>query len=207
MSSHLLPGNATALERHAAQALAQIERVPIPLRDIWNPDTCPVELLPYLAWAFSVDTWSSNWPESAKRQAIRVAYQVHAQKGTITALRRVIAPRGTLERVIEWWQQQPPALPGTFALEVAVTDRGITEQTYVEMEHLIDATKPLSRHLSGLAIIIRALGQAHIGAVQTDGEHLDVYPYQPADITVVAQAHTAGADVAVDELDIMSTAT
>ncbi|MGZ7142707.1 phage tail protein I, partial [Streptococcus pyogenes] len=51
MTTCLLPGNATELERNATQALAQIERVPIPLRDLWNPDTCHAELLPYLAWA------------------------------------------------------------------------------------------------------------------------------------------------------------
>ncbi|MGC6821114.1 phage tail protein I, partial [Pseudomonas aeruginosa] len=49
----LLPRNASELERLAAQALAEIQRVPIPLRTLCNPDTCPANLLPYLAWAFS----------------------------------------------------------------------------------------------------------------------------------------------------------
>ncbi|MFG8561775.1 phage tail protein I, partial [Pseudomonas aeruginosa] len=62
----LLPRNASELERLAAQALAEIQRVPIPLRTLCNPDTCPTNLLPYLAWAFSVDRWSSTWPESAR---------------------------------------------------------------------------------------------------------------------------------------------
>ena len=62
MAARLLPGNASELERLAAEALAQIERVPVPIRDLWNPDTCPVALLPYLAWAFSVDRWSQAWP-------------------------------------------------------------------------------------------------------------------------------------------------
>ncbi|WP_240332504.1 phage tail protein I [Pseudomonas aeruginosa] len=65
MSMPLLPRNATELEQLAAQALADIQRVPIPLRTLWNPSTCPVPLLPYLAWAFSVDRWDSKWPESA----------------------------------------------------------------------------------------------------------------------------------------------
>ncbi|MEN1451482.1 phage tail protein I, partial [Pseudomonas aeruginosa] len=56
----LLPRNATELEQLAAQALADIQRVPIPLRTLWNPSTCPVPLLPYLAWAFSVDRWDSK---------------------------------------------------------------------------------------------------------------------------------------------------
>ncbi|WP_116431142.1 phage tail protein I [Pseudomonas aeruginosa] len=40
MSMPLLPRNATELEQLAAQALADIQRVPIPLRTLWNPSTC-----------------------------------------------------------------------------------------------------------------------------------------------------------------------
>ena len=47
--TRLLPSNASRLEVLAAQALAQIERVPVPIRDLLNPDRCPVALLPYLA--------------------------------------------------------------------------------------------------------------------------------------------------------------
>ncbi|NNG65620.1 phage tail protein I [Pseudomonas fragi] len=36
----LLPLNASDLERHAAHALTQIQRVPIPLRQLWN-NTAP----------------------------------------------------------------------------------------------------------------------------------------------------------------------
>ncbi|WP_247319438.1 phage tail protein I, partial [Ralstonia pseudosolanacearum] len=43
-SATLLPPNATPLERRAAQAGGRIERVPVPLRDLWNPATCPAEL-------------------------------------------------------------------------------------------------------------------------------------------------------------------
>ena len=50
----LLPGNDTPLERHAAQALAYIQHVPIPLRQLCNPGTCPVGLLPYLAWMLAL---------------------------------------------------------------------------------------------------------------------------------------------------------
>ncbi|WP_225063529.1 phage tail protein I, partial [Pseudomonas aeruginosa] len=103
----LLPRNATELERLAAEALAQIERVPIPLRQLWNPTTCPVALLPYLAWAFSVDRWDSTWPERVKRQVIRDAYLVHSHKGTLSALRRVVEPVGSLTDILEWWQQTP----------------------------------------------------------------------------------------------------
>lgn len=55
MKSDLLPTGSSPLERAAAIALAEIERIPVPIRQLWHPDKCPVRLLPYLAWAFSVD--------------------------------------------------------------------------------------------------------------------------------------------------------
>ena len=132
-AQQLLPGNSTPLERQAAQALAQIQRVPIPLRQLCNPDACPVDLLPYLAWAFSVDRWDSKWTEAAKRAAIRSSHYIHSRKGTIGALRRVVEPLGYLIEVLEWWQTTPLGVPGTFAIKVGVLETGITEEMYQEL--------------------------------------------------------------------------
>ncbi|MBD9483903.1 phage tail protein I [Pseudomonas sp. PDM14] len=188
MAARLLPSNNTQLERLAAQALAQLDRVPLPLRDLWNPDTCPVALLPYLAWAFSVDRWSQAWPESAKRAAIRAAYFIHAHKGTIGALRRVVEPLGYLIEVREWWQETPLGEPGTFRLLVGVLDTGITEAMYQELTWLIDDAKPLTRHLVGLAIGLEVRGTTYIGAAAMSGETITVYPYEPGPIEVGAPA-------------------
>ena len=175
-AQQLLPGNSTLLERQAAQALAQIQRVPIPLRQLCNPDTCPLEILPYLAWAFSVDRWDSKWTEAAKRSAIRSSHFIHSRKGTIGALRRVVEPLGYLIEVLEWWQTNPLGVPGTFAIKVGVLETGITEEMYVEMERLIADAKPASRHLIGLTITQDIKGDVYIGAAQYLGELLTVYP-------------------------------
>src|ERR1700712_1516377 len=148
----LLPPNAMSLEQLAASALVQIERVPIPIRDLVNPDLCPLALLPYLAWAFSVDRWDERWPEATKRKVINSSYFVHSRKGTIGALRRVVEPLGYLIEVLEWWELTPPGVPGTFELKVGVLDTGITDAMYQELTALIDDAKPLTRHLIGLAI-------------------------------------------------------
>lgn len=202
MAAAMLPGNATELERAAAQSLAQIERVPIPLRELWNPDTCPVELLPYLAWAFSVDRWSQAWPESAKRAAINAAYFIHAHKGTIGALRRVVEPLGYLIEVREWWEEVPLGVPGTFRLLIGVLDTGITEAMYQELSWLIDDAKPLTRHLIGLAIGLETRGRTYIGAAAVDGETLTVYPYAPGPIEVSSPAVLLGG--AAHHIDTMS---
>ncbi|MFI8482998.1 phage tail protein I [Pseudomonas sp. NPDC078700] len=197
-----MSANSTALERAAAKALASIERVPVPLRELWNPATCPVDLLPYLAWAFSVDRWDSNWSAATKRKAIQGAYFIHAHKGTIGALRRVVEPLGYLIEVLEWWETQPLGVPGTFQLVVGVLETGITEEMYTELVRLIDDAKPLTRHLIGLAISLETTGTTYIGATMNDGETLTVYPYSPGPIEVSSAALLFGS--AEHSIDTMS---
>ncbi|HBD3080495.1 TPA: phage tail protein I, partial [Escherichia coli] len=150
MSDRLLPVGSSPLEVTAAAALSEIQRVPVPLRTLWNWRTCPVNLLPYLAWALSVDRWDEKWPEATKRSVCASSFFVHQHKGTISALRRVVEPLGFLIEVREWWQLDEE--PGTFRLVVGVLDSGITDEMYQELERLIEDAKPASRHLTGLAI-------------------------------------------------------
>lgn len=199
---NLLPGNATDLERQAAEALAQIERVPVPIRDLINPDRCPVALLPFLAWAFSVDRWDSRWPETAKRGAIRSSFFIHSRKGTIGALRRVVEPLGYLIEVIEWWQTEPKGVPGTFAIKVGVSDEGISEETYQELTWLIDDARPVSRHLTGLAISLETSGSLTFAARLYEGDELDVYPPAPRDIDVTGSIGRGGRDHTIDTMEI-----
>ena len=201
-AQQLLPGNSTLLEREAAQALAQIQRVPIPLRQLCDPNKCPVSVLPYLAWAFSVDRWDSNWTEATKRAAIRSSRYIHAHKGTIGALRRVVEPLGYLIEVVEWWQTVPEGVPATFALKVGVLDTGITEEMYQELTWLIDDAKPLTRHLTGLAISLETQGAIHIGVAVYEGDVIDVYPPVQRDIEVTGYIGVVGREHSIDTLDV-----
>ncbi len=201
-AQQLLPRNSTPLERQAAQALAQIQRVPIPLRQLCNPNECPVNVLPYLAWAFSVDRWDSNWTEATKRAAIRSSRYIHAHKGTIGALRRVVEPLGYLIEVMEWWETVPEGVPATFALKVGVLDTGITEEMYQELTWLIDDAKPLTRHLTGLAISLETPGSIHIGVAVYEGDVIDVYPPMQRDIEVTGYIGVVGREHSIDTLDV-----
>lgn len=179
---HLLPPNGSPLERAVAVALAEIQHVPIPLRDLWRPDRCPAHLLPYLAWAFSVDRWDPSWPVATKRAVIEQAFYVHRKKGTISALRRVVEPLGYLLEVIEWWETNPEGTPGTFALRIGVLETGITDEMYQELERLIDDAKPVTRHITGLDVAGETRGTTWIGCVTYDGDLTAVYPFAPDDI-------------------------
>ncbi|MGP6422214.1 phage tail protein I [Pseudomonas putida] len=196
----LLPLNSTPLERAIEATIA--ETTLIPLRTLYNPDTCPVHLLPHLAWAWSVDRWDPAWPEPVKRAAIKASFYIHKHKGTIGALRRVVEPLGYLIEVLEWWQSVPEGVPGTFALKVGVLDTGITEEMYLELERLIDDAKPVSRQLTGLAISLETRGNLNIGVAVYEGDVIDVYPPVMRDIEVTGRIGVVGREHTIDTLDV-----
>lgn len=196
----LLPLNRTPLER--ALEVAADEDLKVSLRGLYNPDTCPPHLLYQLAWAWSVDRWDDDWSDAIKRSVIRSAFFVHAHKGTLGALRRVVEPFGYLIEVIEWWQAAPAGVPGTFALKVGVEDNGIDEQTYQELTRLIDDAKPVSRHLIGLDISLETRIPAYQAVALNDGDLLEVFPWEASDIDVHLGGFNLVNDHTLDILDI-----
>lgn len=170
----LLPVGSSPLELAAAKASAELTHVPVLLRQLWNPATCPAPLLPYLAWVFSVDRWDECWAEDAKRNVILTAKYIHKHKGTIGAIRRVVELLGYLINVTEWWQTSD--VPDTFRLDIGVLESGITEEMYLEMERLIADAKAASRHLIGLNITQDVRGSFYTGGLSYDGDIITVYP-------------------------------
>jgi phage tail P2-like protein len=196
----LLPSNSTQLER--AIEAAFYERTIVPLRTLYNPDTCPVHLLPYLAWAWSVDRWDYRWSEAVKRAAIKASFYIHKHKGTRGALRRVVEPLGYLIEILEWFDMVPQGVPGTFSLKVGVQDAGITEEMFQELERLIDDAKPVTRHLTGLAISLETQGALNIAVSLSEGDELDVYPPVMRDIEVTGRFGVVGREHSIDTLDV-----
>lgn len=94
MTAALLPPNATALERAAADALGARLDVAVPVRDLWSPERCPSPLLPWLAWALSVDVWETTWTEATQRRVIAESLALHRIKGSRAAVDRAIAAMG-----------------------------------------------------------------------------------------------------------------
>jgi phage tail P2-like protein len=90
----LLPPNATDLERRLATAMAAIDDVPVILDTLWNPWTCPLDLLPWLAWSLSVDEWDPTWPEQMKRETLAATPLILRRKGTPWAILEVLKTCG-----------------------------------------------------------------------------------------------------------------
>lgn len=175
-TEHLLPVGSSTLEKRAAECLKQAVENPILIADLINPERCPEPLLPYLAWAFSVDKWDEGWNGETKRLAIHNAFAIHKQKGTIAAIKRVVEPIGYLIELKEWFNMRPQGVAGTFNLTVEVAENGLNEQTYNELVRLINDVKPVSRHLTQLAIAVSPVGILNYFTGIYAGEILTIYP-------------------------------
>ena len=97
ITNHLLPIGSNSIWKNACGRNSKKSAVenPIVIADLINPERCPTELLPYLAWAFSVDKGMKTGQE-VKRIAVKQSYFVHKHKGAIGAVKRVVASIGYL---------------------------------------------------------------------------------------------------------------
>lgn len=147
----LLPPNATPQERALEASAARISDVPTPLRELYKPDTCPVELLPWLAWHLSIDSWKSSWPEEVRRARIKSAMSIHRKKGTANAVREVVAAFGGAILLQAWWQKTPKGLPHTFDLLMTLSGSGEHTATAEFVDDVIDEVKrakPVRSHFT-----------------------------------------------------------
>lgn len=120
----LLPPGSTVLEKALEQVAAALLRLPVPVRDVWSPEACPVGHLPWLAWGLSLDNWSSDWPEEVKRARIRQAIPIARQKGTAASVRSVVQSFGGSIALREWWQTEPRGEPHSFSLVLNLDRNG-----------------------------------------------------------------------------------
>lgn len=193
MNNTLLPPSASAWMRSAEAATARLSGITVAIRTLWTPTACPVDLLPYLAWALSVDRWDKNWPAEKKIASIQQSYWLHRRKGTRAAVRRVIEDMGFSATFAEWFDVGDE--PGTFRLEIDVNEVGLTPKTLDELNRLVADAKPVSRHMSTLTIVTQVGGDVWTGVTLFDGEVISVYPpgYTPDDsIYFDGEAHYDG---------------
>ncbi|EPM1133167.1 MULTISPECIES: phage tail protein I [Klebsiella pneumoniae complex] len=174
MSNSLLPPSSGDWLRYTEAGTARLSAITVALRTLWTPTTCPVDLLPYLAWALSVDRWDKDWSAERKIAAIRKSYWLHRRKGTRAAVRRVVEDMGFTAAFAEWFDVGDA--PGTFRLEVDINEVGLTPKTLSELNRLIDDAKPVSRHLAQLNIAAKVRGDIWAGSTLCSGDIISIYP-------------------------------
>lgn len=180
MNNSLLPPNATAQERALEGATARIGDVPAPLRDLWNPDTCPAALLPWLAWAFGVDEWDAKWSDEAKRNTIRDAVMIQRRKGSVWSIKRTIANAGYGDSMLIEGSSnnfyngafthnglKTYGDPTEWARYRFVLSRPISNDQAAQVRRMLDQTAPARCHL--IEMIFTEAANLYDGAISYNG--------------------------------------
>lgn len=180
--SDLLPYNATDAERALANTIARISDVPVLVREVWNPDTAPASVIPWLAWAFSVDDWDANWTDAQKRNVIKQSVYSQRIKGTIGAVTRQLAALGYTIQILEWWQQEPKGTPYTFDVYITSSQHPLTTKDYNKVQEVINTNKNLRSHMGEVQLIVASESVAKCAAVSSLGSEISVtnYSYAPS---------------------------
>lgn len=119
-SGTLLPAGHTPAERSLEASIERASALPVPLRALWTPETCPEALLPWLAWALALDGWKDYWPVAIKRQRLRDAVTIARHKGTVQSVRQAVTPFGSALAMREWFDQSPPGIPHSVAFQLTL---------------------------------------------------------------------------------------
>lgn len=143
---------------------------------MWSPHDCPVDLLPWLAWAFSVDEWDTEWSEAQKRASIAASYSIHRRKGTIGAVRRAIAALGLEVEIIEWFQETPQREPFTFRVSFGIEQTAATQAQILKMLAVVRSSKNLRSHMAAVDVTVNTRADMVFGGVTLIGNEITVMP-------------------------------
>lgn len=140
----ILPPNAMPAELALELAHAlRLRGIPVPVREVKNPDSCPAELLPWLAWEYRVDTWNTGWTEQEKRNAIKRAAYIHRHRGTVAAVEVSLADSPFTTSITEWFEQEPKGEPYTFMLDVLQDNRPVAREDLQDLKNAVLRAKNL----------------------------------------------------------------
>lgn len=172
----LLPANATPQERALEASTRRLAAVDPALRSVWNPDTCPPSILPWLAWAFSVDEWDQTWTDAQKRDVIKRSVSVHRYKGTVGAVKESINALGIGAVLLEWYKQIPAGDPYTFNLQLDAQQQPITMPTITRLLGIVANTKNLRSHLSSVTTGATTVEDLNLTCASMVGLEITVQP-------------------------------
>jgi phage tail P2-like protein len=117
------------------------------IRCLQQPDECPLNLLPWLAYALSVDAWDDDWTEQVKRDVISQSVAIHRKKGTLGAVKSAIRAIGINDFEIKERSDNPAIAHGYFWLNFFADEPAINSQfKQRQLLTTIDGSKKLSAH-------------------------------------------------------------
>ncbi|MDO5562509.1 MAG: phage tail protein I, partial [Synergistaceae bacterium] len=153
----------------------------------WNPDTCPANLLPWLAWAFHADDWNDEWPEGVKRAVVRDSLEMHRRKGTVWAVKRALANVGYPVTLNEDTGQAY-----IFDLAVSLSDGANVEAAYQKVCGAATKAKNTRSHIGNISLGSKTTGTMHAGCVFVSGAKVEIQPWSSSGQETDAPLHAGG---------------
>ena len=179
----LLPSNATNFERALEKTCATSFSLPVLIDTLSNPNKCPFEVLPWLAYGLSVDEWRPFESllrgdeteeelknikaeyEKQQRKVTETAVEVHRKKGTLGAVKAALEPLGVDVSVREWWEKED-GKRGTFDLVMKLPEQQfINRSIFNELLRVVNASKNCRSHLGILTFPSVAAGAVYTGGM------------------------------------------
>ena len=151
---NLLPPNATkelrAFEETLEQQLVKLQGINLDL----NPLTCKKEILPHLAFLYSLDISSLSIDE--QRQYIHNAFEIRKYKGTPYSIKKEFESFNIDASLIEWFDYAGE--PYHFKVDIALRDKEITTTL---MKHLLKHINKSKNERSVLDELALSYMQSH----------------------------------------------
>ena len=176
----LLPRNRTDFEVAMETAMKEGQGISdLVIRHLWNPDTCPIDVLPWLAWALSVDKWDENWSTEVKRNVVRSSVEVHRKKGTLFAIKQAVRAVYSDSDIIEWFEYG--GQPYHFMISVDIGNgQGFSYDLANDVRAVALSAKNVRSKLEALKVIMSQVGETPKLAVTTQASYLvEVRPIIP----------------------------
>lgn len=202
----LLPPVSTDLERALEQVAFGLTDLPTPVRDVWSPATCPIDLLPWLAWGGSIDLWDSTWSEAERRAAVADAIAFQRRKGTHASLRTVLDRIDPLIGLVEWFEDREILDPYTFRLELPLRSQSeviYDEALVAQILRDIAQVKPVRAHMLAVFRLVAEAKAWLVSASMTGGItrlHVDADTASAANLTWNRWLQTEDGEPIITEL-------
>lgn len=175
----LLPPNRTPLEALTAQTIAEATALAVEHHTLWDPDTCPEDVLPWLAWAVGVAEWSADWPESQRRAVVGAAIARRRRLGTVQSARESVEAVVNMGidglEFAEWFEYG--GRPGTFRIVNTVAGRVMNQAQYDQIINVLHRSCRLSAWPEMVGWSPESYRSARPAMAGTYLSTVTVYPY------------------------------
>lgn len=114
----------------------------------------PEPILDELAWAFRLNElqlWD-NATIDGKRALLVSIFAIRKKAGTRFAVRRIFDLLSVIGSLTEWWEEDPPAFPFTYKIQITATDVAILLTTLQQIRELTHRFAPARAALAELSV-------------------------------------------------------